>query len=1334
MVKTLKKAFSTFVTLTTITWSVGAGALAFPNVASAATLNSGDLVKASGPAVYYYATDGKRYVFPNEKSYLSWYKDFSTVKTITDAELAALTIGGNVTIRPGTKLVKITTDPKTYAVTQGGVLRWIQSEDIAKALYGNNWAQRVVDVPDAFFVNYTVGSPVSTNIHPDGTLIQVSGDSNWYVVWGGMKRKVASDAALMANGLDKANAITTTLSYSNGSDLAGRESVLADTVIAAGGVTPPTPPVGGPLSVALASDTPAGMTVPKNGSSVPLVKVNLTAGSSAVKVSSLRFQRVGVGSTSDFSNVYLYDGNGLRLTTGRSINTTSNVVEFNNLNLAVGAGLTVPFYVYGDFSSPASSGGQHAFQLVDAASVVLSAGTVSGSFPLRGNMFTVGTTSSARVDVLKGTQPANPVIGTKQTEVSNFKLQANGTSDVEIRQITLYQAGSVTNSDLSNFNLYQGATLVANSPSVSSNGRVVLKFNPSYVLANGTTKVFSLKVDVGGRASRTVKLYVEYTTDVTAIDKTFNAVAAICTNNTASGCTSYSGGATGFDGTGGTGTAPQTDGSFVEVQTQGGQLTNAFNGPSTANIAKGQLAVPIYRFALTSSDNALEIKKIVIGLQKVAGTPTQCSLRGAASTPTLYFRSLKIKNMDTGATMMGPQELSSTGSTSTQNLTYTDSFNISAGQTMNLAFVADLSNTEDLAGDFFTNGNCQFQALFNAFGSNDIRVVDTGEFLATAKIIPNTSVTGNALTIKSASLSVNLASTPVTGTVVKKGQNVPIAGLTLGSSAQSDITITSLTLRGQANVNGAGFTAASFATRVTSLALYDGATQVGLAKAPDTTTADAQITNMNLLIPKGMTKTLVVKATLASTVTTGGTNDVISVGIIANVGSTSAIQVQDQDSNTVTPTIDSILNSGTSGQLTTAPSVKETLLNSGTITLQADSHPVSNIVVAGKDAWVPFAQYKATAQYEAVEIDRIAVLASSTIGLTSDNADFSAIAIASGGAVKGWDTLSSGATGTKDVDLSANKLVVPKDGSLQFQVWAKLANVQASSTVSGATTGILRSGHAPALGLRSGLTTGEWDSNYATNLNVRSTGQASGERVYAATGAAHGNALIARKSVPIVTKQSLSSTTLTNIDQDLLKFQVAADSAGSIAWKQVAVDVSKTAGIVLSNFRLRRGATDMDTSVYAITNATSAADLVSGSLATGDVSPSIVVSFKPGQEESISGSGNVYTIHATVSGASTGRQVALSFRRETNTSVVATGYLTNNPVGIFATSTNMFHLDTGVTPTVQGSGSAAFAGTFLWADNSEVPHSQALGTASGSRDWTNDVLVQDLSQSQTLSL
>jgi len=121
----------------------------------------GDLIKASGAAVYYYANNGKRYVFSTLKTYLSWYSDFSGVKTITDDQLAMISIGGNVTYKPGVRLIKITTDPKVYAIDAHGVLRWLKTEALAKALYGDNWTTKIDDIPDPFFVNYNIGNDIS---------------------------------------------------------------------------------------------------------------------------------------------------------------------------------------------------------------------------------------------------------------------------------------------------------------------------------------------------------------------------------------------------------------------------------------------------------------------------------------------------------------------------------------------------------------------------------------------------------------------------------------------------------------------------------------------------------------------------------------------------------------------------------------------------------------------------------------------------------------------------------------------------------------------------------------------------------------------------------------------------------------------------------------------------------------------------------------------------------------------------------------------------------------------------------------------------------------------
>jgi hypothetical protein len=114
----------------------------------------------STDTVYWYATDGKRYVFPNAASFYSWFPNFDNVRSITDNDLYAIALGGNVTYRPGAKLIKIATDPRVYAVSRGGVLRHVTSEYLASQLYGSDWSTKVADVADVYFTNYTIGTPI----------------------------------------------------------------------------------------------------------------------------------------------------------------------------------------------------------------------------------------------------------------------------------------------------------------------------------------------------------------------------------------------------------------------------------------------------------------------------------------------------------------------------------------------------------------------------------------------------------------------------------------------------------------------------------------------------------------------------------------------------------------------------------------------------------------------------------------------------------------------------------------------------------------------------------------------------------------------------------------------------------------------------------------------------------------------------------------------------------------------------------------------------------------------------------------------------------------------
>ncbi len=125
-------------------------------------LNVGDLIKGSLDTVYYYGADGKRHIFPNPKTYFTWYDSFDRIRLVSDELLASIPVNTNITYRPGTRMIKVQSDPKVYAVDLQGALRWVASEKAAEALYGPDWADFVDDLNPAFFINYKIGRTINS--------------------------------------------------------------------------------------------------------------------------------------------------------------------------------------------------------------------------------------------------------------------------------------------------------------------------------------------------------------------------------------------------------------------------------------------------------------------------------------------------------------------------------------------------------------------------------------------------------------------------------------------------------------------------------------------------------------------------------------------------------------------------------------------------------------------------------------------------------------------------------------------------------------------------------------------------------------------------------------------------------------------------------------------------------------------------------------------------------------------------------------------------------------------------------------------------------------------
>jgi len=133
-----------------------AGLLPLATYASSPT---GFLIKSAHSSAVYFAYNDKRFVFPNEQIYKSWYPNFDNVIEVADQDIADLPLGGNVTYRPGS-LIKIESDPRVFVISHTGLIHWLTTETVARENYGDDWSTRIFDIPVTSFLDYDEDEPI----------------------------------------------------------------------------------------------------------------------------------------------------------------------------------------------------------------------------------------------------------------------------------------------------------------------------------------------------------------------------------------------------------------------------------------------------------------------------------------------------------------------------------------------------------------------------------------------------------------------------------------------------------------------------------------------------------------------------------------------------------------------------------------------------------------------------------------------------------------------------------------------------------------------------------------------------------------------------------------------------------------------------------------------------------------------------------------------------------------------------------------------------------------------------------------------------------------------
>lgn len=263
--------------------------------------DDGDPATTTDTTVYYFDRDWKRRPFPNKSVFDSWYADFSTVKEVTAEQLAAMRLGPPVVYRPGTRLVKIPSIPKVYAVEPGGTLRWIVSEEVAIAIYGADWNKRVDDVSETFFLGYAEGAPLRSGLYPTGSVLRRS-DGAMYLVEGTQLRRIPADQKAVLRIQDRFMLSTPTLpsAYELGGDASDEAGKLTDTAQLSRVETLSPPQI----------DFPAPATNVAVGADKTIMTMRLTVGQS-VSIKRMSFHLAGAATLTNMRVVNAATGESL---------------------------------------------------------------------------------------------------------------------------------------------------------------------------------------------------------------------------------------------------------------------------------------------------------------------------------------------------------------------------------------------------------------------------------------------------------------------------------------------------------------------------------------------------------------------------------------------------------------------------------------------------------------------------------------------------------------------------------------------------------------------------------------------------------------------------------------------------------------------------------------------------------------------------------------------------------------------------------------------------------------------------------------------------------------
>jgi hypothetical protein len=302
---------------------------------------------------------------------------------------------------------------------------------------------------------------------------------------------------------------------------------LTETLVALSGGQQPSQPsqpsqpqVGAPLTVALASDTPAAGNILIGEANKVVTKITFNAASDAdTTITGLKVKSFGTADLNnrDIAVVKIYDGTKQVGLNQQLVNGYAYFTFAPAITIPKGTSKTLSIVVSMRTAAAGTATPSATVKMGIESASDISGATFTGTFPIVGNTFTeVAGGALGTINVALSTPvPVNNVsVGQKDVVLGNLVVSAGTNEDVRLTQIVVQNNGGagsqflqVQDTDITNVRVKVDGVLQGTSSGFTTR-RAVIDFTTPITITRGTSKTIQIIGDISSGAGRVIELNI----------------------------------------------------------------------------------------------------------------------------------------------------------------------------------------------------------------------------------------------------------------------------------------------------------------------------------------------------------------------------------------------------------------------------------------------------------------------------------------------------------------------------------------------------------------------------------------------------------------------------------------------------------------------------------------------------------------------------------------------------------------------------------------------------------------------------------------------------------